>query len=202
MLPAAGVDPQSWNELDITLPVSPRLELTWESLARVSSDKGGVVTYAGGLYANVAIGDHLTIGPFYDRYVVYSYSSRQWMHTREPGVELTLTTGASQPCELSDRSRLYRVLGQDFWVYRNRPRIDCRIGPARDDVKVFVADELFHYTSYGNWTRNRFTSGVHVTFNQRSAIELYYLRQTDERQIPDHIAGIGITLELRVGAVH
>src|SRR6516164_3916116 len=46
-------DSQVWNEIDITLPVSKRLELTWVSLARLSSEIGSPVTYANGLYANI-----------------------------------------------------------------------------------------------------------------------------------------------------
>jgi hypothetical protein len=193
-------DSQVWNEIDITLPVSKRLELTWVSLARLSSEIGSPVTYANGLYANIAIGDHVTLTPFYSQYIVYGYTTGQWLHTGEPGVELTIAGGWPR-CQFSDRSRFYYVTGEPtpLWVYRNRPRIDCRVGSGAREVSVFVADEFFHYSTFGGWTRYRFTSGARFVLSKRSALDLYYLRQVDQRQIPGTINALGITLELRVG---
>jgi Protein of unknown function (DUF2490) len=201
--PATNADTQEWNEIDVTLPLAKRLELTWVSLARLSSDIGGPVTYANGLYANVAIGDHLTVTPSYNQYEVFVYAKRQWLHTKEPGVDVTIAEDL-QRCQLSDRSRFYRVLGGaiPLSVYRNRPRIDCHISSGPPGVTLFVADEFFHYSTFGGWTRNRFTSGTRIELSKRCALDLYYLRQVDERQIPGHINALGITLELRIGKLH
>ena len=59
--------------------------------------------------------------------------------------------------------------------------------------------EFFHYSTFGGWTRYRFTSGARWVLSKRSALDLYYLRQVDQRQIPGAINALGITLELRVG---
>jgi hypothetical protein len=170
------------------------------SLARLSSEIGSPVTYANGLYANIAIGDHATLTPFYSQYIVYGYTTGQWVHTGEPGVELTIAGGTPR-CQLSDRSRFYYVVttAPSSWVYRNRPRIDCRVGSGARDMTVFVADEFFHYSAFGGWTRYRFTSGARWVLSKRSALDLYYLRQVDQRQIPGTINALGITLELRIG---
>jgi len=40
---------------------------------------------------------------------------------------------------------------------------------------VFVADEFFHYSTFGGWTRYRFTSGARVALNARTALDLYCL---------------------------
>jgi hypothetical protein len=192
---ATSADSQVWNELDIAASVTRQLELTWVSLARLSSAKRGVATYANGLYVGIAIGHHLTLTPFYDEYVVTNSATGQWLHTREPGMDATIS-GALHSCRLADRSRLYRVVDQGFWVYRNRPGVDCRVGSEPSDTTVFVADELFHYTSFGGWTRNRFTSGARIGLDRRCALVLYYLRQVDERQLPRRIDALGITVEL------
>jgi hypothetical protein len=70
-------DTQEWNEIDVTVPLPQRLELTWVSLARLSSNIGRPVTYANGLYAGVAIGDHLTVTPSYSQYEVFSGCDRR-----------------------------------------------------------------------------------------------------------------------------
>ena len=156
--------------------------------------------YANGLYADIAIGDHLTLTPFYSQYNVYGYATGQWVRTREPGFDFTVAGDLSQ-CQLSDRSRFYHVLGGTTspWVYRNRPRIDCRIGSGPDDLAVFLSDEFFHYSTFGGWTRCRFISGARMTLTKGRAIDLYYLRQVDRRQIPGTINALGVTFELRVG---
>jgi len=197
---AERADTQAWVEVDVTLPVSERLELTWVSFARLSSEIGRAVMYANGLYADVAIGDHLTLTPFYNQYHVYGYTTGQWARTGEPGFDFTVAGGSPQ-CQLSDRSRLYYVLGGTTspWVYRNRPRIDCRVRSGLHDLTVFVSDEFFHYPTFGGWTRYRFISGARMRLNKRCAIDLYYLRQVDQRQIPGTINALGLTFELRVG---
>jgi hypothetical protein len=197
-----GPDVQDWNEVDVTLPLAKSLELTWVSLARLSSEQRGVVTYANGLYADVAIGDHLTLTPFYSQYNVYGYTIGRWARTGEPGFDLTVAGGSPQ-CQFSDRSRFYHVLGEatPLWVYRNRPRVDCRVGFGAREWTVFVSDELFHYSTFGGWTRSRMTSGTRVILSKRCALDVYYLRQLDHRQIPATINALGLTLELRVGAL-
>ena len=197
---AERADTQAWVEVDVTLPVSERLELTWVSFARLSSEIGRAVMYANGLYADVAIGDHLTLTPFYNQYHVYGYTTGQWARTGEPGFDFTVAGGSPQ-CQLSDRSRLYHVLGGTTspWVYRNRPRIECRVGSGPHDLGVFVSDEFFHYSTFGGWTRYRLMSGARMTLNKRCAIDMYYVRQVDQRQIPGTINALGLTFELRVG---
>jgi hypothetical protein len=195
-------DSQLWTEIDITLPLLQHLELTWESLARFSSQMGRPVTYANGLFADIAIGDHLTLTPFYSQYNVDGYASGIWAHTREPGFDLTIAGGPRQ-CLFSDRSRVYHVLGEATspWVYRNRSRIDCRLGSEPSPVTLYLSDEFFHYSTFGAWTRHRLLAGARKALNKRCTIDLYYVRQVDQRQLPGVINGLGVTFELRVGKV-
>jgi hypothetical protein len=199
---AAHSDSQLWTEIDTTLPLIQHLELTWVSLARFSSQLGGPVTYANGLYADVAVGGHLILTPFYSQYGVDGYASGIWAHTREPGFDLTIAGGPRQ-CLFSDRSRVYHVLGEATspWVYRNRPRIDCRVGSEPRPVTLYLSDEFFYYSTFGAWTRYRLLAGARKALNKRCTIDLYYVRQVDQRQLPGVINGLGVTFGLRVGKV-
>ena len=196
----ARADSQLWSEVDVISPLTDRLELTWVSLARFSSDVGGAVTYANGLYGDIAIGHHLTLTPFYSEYNTYSYARGSRGRTEEPGLDLTVAAG-SPHCLLSDRSRFYYVLGESNTarIYRNRPRVDCRVGSGAREVTLYVSDEFFHYSMFGGWPRSRLIGGARKIVNRRCAIDVYYLRQVDQRQGPGTINAFGITLELRVG---
>ena len=196
----ARADSQLWSELDVILPLTDHVELTWVSLARFSSDVGGAVTYANGLYGDIGIGRYLTLTPFYNDYSTYSYARRSWGRSEEPGLDLTVAVG-SPHCLLSDRSRFYYVLGESNTgrIYRNRPRIDCRVGAGPPELTLYVSNEFFHYSMLGGWPRSRLIGGARKVLNTRCAIDVYYLRQVDQHQGPRTINAFGITLELRVG---
>ncbi len=63
---------------------------------------------------------------------------------------------------------------------------------------AFVWDEIFYFSLFRSWTRNRFAAGVHKQLNENWATDVYYLRQDDSHVQPCAINGLGLTLELRI----
>jgi hypothetical protein len=196
---AIDSDSQAWSEVDLTVPVTQEFSLRAESLARVSTRAGDWVTFASGLYAAVAVDTNLTLAPFYGEYDTYKELKRNWLRTGEPGLDVTLTS-SSEPCQFSDRSRWYYVLGEatSRWVYRNRPGIECELGPRRWELTAHISDELFHYASLGAVTRQRWIAGARTAIGRNLSVDLYYLRQNDRIQLPSRVNALGVTIEVRL----
>jgi len=199
--PQTSADFQAWNEIDLTAPLAVRFQLTWVSWVRLSSSLGGPVTYANGADADLKLGGHMTLTPSYYTYDSLKSATGQWVKAREPVLAATFAREL-QPCQLSDRNRIALVAGEGdaYWVYRIRAKLDCRVSADLLGVSLFVWDEVFHYSVFHSWTRNRFAQGFHITVNKRCGVDLYYLHQADEEVQPRDINGVGITLQLRLGS--
>jgi hypothetical protein len=191
-------DFQTWNEIDITAPLDGQAALTWVSWVR--SNAQGPVTYAYGAEAELHLVSHVTLSPSYYVYGSYKSTTGQWVETRQPTLVATVSEQLQQ-CDLSVRNRLSVVDGggTPYEEYRIRPQVDCRIPVEPLNVSVFVWDELFYYSQYHRWNRNRVAPGFRVACNQRLAFELYYLHQYDEEARPRELNAVGVTLQLRVG---
>lgn len=196
---AVLADSQFWGEVDVTLPLTANLSLTAISMARSSLDADRPITYAGGLGVNVGVSETLTVTPFVKEYDVFSSSRQVWVWTRELGSDLT-ASWVLTPCELSDRSRVYESVAaaSSRWVYRNRPQINCQVGPDRWGLSAYTAEELFHYSSIEAVTRFRWTLGTRMTLSRACVVDVYYLRQNDEVQLPRRVTALGVTIELLV----
>jgi hypothetical protein len=101
---------------------------------------------------------------------------------------------------LSDRNRFMGAIGDgdNLWLYLNRPKIDYRLGPRVPHTSVFLWDEVFYFSVFHDWTRNRLGVGAHTSLNERWEAQLYYLRQDDLQVQPRKVNGLGLTLELRI----
>jgi hypothetical protein len=191
-------DFQTWDEIDVTAPLDGQLALTWVSWVR--SNAQGPLNHAYGAEAEMNLSSHLTLSPSYWVYDSYKSANRQWVETRQPTLAVTLSE-ALQPCDLLVRNRLSEVDGgsASYEEYRIRPQVGCRVSVEPLQVSVFLWDELFYYSQYHRWTRNRVAPGFRVDCSQRWAFELYYLHQYDEESRPREVNAVGVTLQLRVG---
>ena len=126
-----ATDWQNWEELDLKTRLSSRLDATWVSQGRFSSQLPNPALYVLGADFNFAISKHLVITPSY-----YYFAFRTLSGAKDHGHDPVLATTAFarfRALTMSDRNRFIGMLGiagaQDSWIYGNRPRIDCRIGP-------------------------------------------------------------------------
>lgn len=191
-------DFQSWDELDVSARLARDVDLCWVSQGRFSAEFSNPATYLSGVDVKVAAGRFLEITPSYYFLRFISASDRRG-HFQVP----MLTATARRNWErwvVADRNRFLGAIGtgNDFWIYLNRPRVDYRIGPATKGASLFVWDEIFYFSSFHAWTRNRFAAGARKIFGERWAADAYYLRQDDRRGQPRDINGLGLTFEVRI----
>jgi hypothetical protein len=204
-LPASGqsatarlADFQSWDELDVSARLAKSVDVSWISEGRFSAQFANPATDFSGAEATVGIGSHLLVAPSY-YYLAYRTTTGESGHFHIPMLAATLKV-ARERWTLSDRSRFLGAIGggNNLWLYLNRPRVDYSVGAPRWGTSAFLWDEVFYFSLFHGWTRNRAAVGVRKAVNKNWAVDLYYLRQDDSKAQPRVINGVGATLELRI----
>jgi hypothetical protein len=191
-------DNQTWHEIDISSKVGTRLDLALLSQVRLSSTLPNPEIYLFGLDVNVTVNRHLVITPSY-----YFYRFERPTNTLGYGQNPDLAATVKwerHGYTVEDRNRFVAVLRKDdnFWMYGNRLRVERNVGCATGRDFLFVWDELFYFSNTGAWRRNRVAVGFHKTFDERMAVEPYYLHQTDGHSRPGDLDTLGIILRVRL----
>lgn len=193
-------DFQSWDELDLLARLSSYLDVTWIGRGRFSTDLPNPAVYIFGTDWNFSASKYLEITPsFY--YFAARTASGASVKGESPILAFTPRFSRGR-LTLVDRNRFCGRFGNHgigpSFVYRNRPRIDYRIGPEKWEASLFGWDEVYYFTSTGAWTRNRIVGGGHKAFTERIAGDLYYQRENNSNSKPAHINTIAVLLELRI----
>ena len=190
-------DFQSWDEVDVSARAARILDIAWVTQGRFSSGYPNPAAYLSGLDFKLSAGSHFELTPSY-YYAAFETTSGKKGHFQVPMFAVTVRdTGKNWT--VSDRNRFLGAIGSatDFWIYRNRPRMDYNLS-AKLGATVFVWDEVSYFSVFHRWSRNRFAAGLRKTFNEKWAAEIYYLRQDDSVVQPRDMNALGLTLSFRI----
>jgi len=195
---APSDDTQSWNEIQVTIPLRRQVELILTGQVRIGREISHFVDERTGAAFSFKVGKYLTLAPG------YLYRSDQpvaGQHNHEH--RLTFAGTVRVPLgrfTLSDRNQFERRwrAPSDSVRYRNRLQIEHPIELGGVSFRLFVNDEVFYDWSVNRWVRNRFSVGASKTFTEHLTGDLYYMRQNDGVSRPGDLHIIGTVLRIRL----
>ena len=184
-IPLPKKDFQSWNDLQIAIPVNKKLDYTLQLTGRFGDDVTRTVDVRFGIGAYYRPNKYLTFNPFYfhrDAHPVKGF------HETEDRVTLGATVRFPLgKFTIADRNwfeHRWRQPQRDAWRYRQRLQIEHPFNIDKKKYTWFVSDEVFYDWTLHVWPRNRISTGIIHAFNKHLTLELYYTRQNDGRTRP------------------
>lgn len=193
-------DTQSWNDVQLTVPLSKKVDLVTKLTLRFGNN---VTEFAenrilfGFAFKPVK---NLTITPFY--WQVHSRNLRTGKYSDEHQLDVAavyrLPVGKYG---LTHRSTYeYRMLPSgNSWRYRALAGVDRSL-PKKwiKNSKVFATAEVFYDSKPREWTRTRFSVGISRKLTKQLTLDLFYLRQNDGHSHPGDLNVIGTTWKMHL----
>lgn len=190
-------DVQSWNDVQLTVPMSKHFDF-WtmvtmrfgKNISRLNDGR-----YAIGFIYKLS--KSWTFHPFF-----WSIRMRNSRGQFRPESRFNLRIGYKFPIKsfgLSHRSWLeYRIRGVgNSWRYRPSLTFekDLKFLPK---TRIYANEEVFYDSSLDKFSRNRFTLGITRTLSKKLSLDLYYMRQNDGFSRPGDLHVIGTSWKIKL----
>jgi hypothetical protein len=200
-LPAAGqappdeTDTQSWNDLQVTVPVSKRVDVLLTTMARIGHNVSQLDEYRVGGGLAFRLSKSVTFSPSYT-YIETRSAAGRFRTEHRYSLKGSYKFPIKKKFSLSHRSTYeYRVRSSgNTWRYRpsltfEHPLPERWLGKS----KIFVTEEIFYVSTTKKFSRNRFSVGVSKSLNSHLTLDIFYLRQNDSFSQPGDLHVIGTT---------
>lgn len=192
-------DLQSWNDLQITVPINKKFDAVFMATARIGSNISKLVEGRGGGGIVWKINKAFSLSPAY--IYIETRNSRGQFHTEHRFVFNGKYKFPVKAFGLSHRSQFeYRVRSSgNNWRYR--PSITVEKDLPKSFIpraKIFVTEEPFYISTTGKFSRNRFSVGINKTINSKFSLDVYYLRQNDGYAHPGDLNVIGTSWKIKL----
>lgn len=191
-------DNQSWNDVQLTVPMTKEFDFFTQITARFGNNVSRLVDSRFALGFVWKPTKSLSVSPFYLNIGARNARGRFRQENR-----LNLRATYRFPTKgfgLSHRSLYeYRIRRpRNSWRYRPSLTFEKDI-PKKilSESKIFVTEEVFYDSLLNKFSRNRFTVGVNKTINKKLSLDVYYMRQNDGFSIPGDLNVIGTNWRVR-----
>lgn len=190
-------DIQSWNDLQITIPVNAKVDALLLTTLRLDQNLGRVGEGRAGFGFAIKPHRSFSISPTY-QYI----ETRNLLGAFRTEHRYTLRGTYKFPIKrfgFSHRSAYeYRKRGSgNSWRYRAAVTLEKELPESFiPRSKVFVNEEIFYVSTTGKFSRNRFTIGLSTEVTSHFTFEAYYLRQNDGFAHPGDLNIIGTNLKV------
>jgi Protein of unknown function (DUF2490) len=192
-------DNQSWNEVQITVPITKKLNGIIIGTLRIGRNISRPVDERIGFQFSYKANKYFTFASGFAYRAAQPFLNRKNYETRYlASVTATLPIGKYS---LSNRNLYeYRFLNsrRNNWDYRNRTQIDREITIRKTKIKPFLFAEFFYDGTRKDWFRGRYAAGVSKKINKKLTLDVYYLRQQDGISRPGNINAIGTTWKIHL----
>jgi hypothetical protein len=192
-------DNQSWNDLQVTIPLSKKAEFVIIGTLRLGDNLTQFVDEREGFRFNYAIQKYVTLQTLYFHRDAKAPRGR---HEREErftlGANIRIPLGKFSLNTRNWIEHRWRDPQPDAWRYRNRIQLDHPFKIGKTKFTWIINDEFFYDSFFNDWVRNRFSVGGSHAFNKHLTLEMYVMRQNDGRSRPGDINIIGTVWRVRL----
>jgi len=185
-------DIQSWNDIQLTIPVSEKLHINLTTTYRFGKDLTRLNEGRVGAGVGIKLHKSVTAAAGYtfikSRTLAGGFRSENRYH---------LAATYKFPFKkfgLSHRSQYeYRDLGAvKVWRYRPSITFEKKLPDSwLSRTSFFVTEDPFYSSATGKFSRNRISAGIKKTVNDHFSLDVYYLRQNDGFSRPGDLHVIG-----------
>ncbi len=187
-------DIQSWNELQITVPVAKKVDLTISTTARIGNNVSQFRDGRFGIGMIFKPTKSFALAPSYIAIVARNNAGRFHDEHRLSfkGIYKFPVKGFGLSHKSTYEFRI-RTSG-NLWQYRPSLTFEKPL-PKKllDKSKLFVTNEFFYMSATKKFSRNRFSVGVSRVIDKRLTLDVYYLRQNDGYAHPGDLNVLGTT---------
>lgn len=195
----ARTDNQSWNDVQVTIPVTNHFDFNLFGTLRVGRNISHPIEERIGAGFNFKVGKHVQVSPHYLHIGMQPFARRRvWENRLVLPVQVRFNVGDFEFSNRNQFERRLRSSGLKTTRYRNRFQVAHPVGAKEWQLSLFVSEEVFYDWTVDRWVRNRFSVGGSKVFNKHFTLDVYYLRQNDGVSVPGDLNVIGTTLRFKL----
>lgn len=193
-------DNQFWNETNVFVPITKRVELNFLQFTRLGNNVSFRSDKRTGMGVVIRLHKYFAIQPTY----VYQYS-HPGLGRKSFSHRLYVDTLTKLPIKrivFTNRVRFEKILRHgraDAWNFRIRAGLEVPVRRGDHSVSLFANNEIFYDTFFKAWTRNRFIAGVSRKMNSHFTLDMFYQVQNDSYARPGNLQTFGTTFKFKVG---